>query len=216
MVRTVIRHVVSPPVDLSLSTNVVREKKDDVSPADMLVMLHDQEKEIGLKPAMEGESDNSHPFAGRRLNKFPRTAIDLCFGLTDLFPSEVFAVFMQRIIDGTTLPTLFMRTVRSLPLHEKPHADLFTPHRSSERYPPINRSLASSRRPSFPGSSPRRSGRIRSYGRALCTAPRSLHPQALARCCSSPRTNSGTCSRTSRRSKRLCGNLLSSKQVRPR
>jgi hypothetical protein len=31
--------------------------------------------------------------------------------MTDLFPSEVFAVVMQRIIDSTTLPMLFMRTV---------------------------------------------------------------------------------------------------------
>lgn len=55
MVRQVFRHVVAPPVDLSQSTNVAREKTDDLSAADLLVMLHDQEKEIGLKAAIEGE-----------------------------------------------------------------------------------------------------------------------------------------------------------------
>lgn len=31
--------------------------------------------------------------------------------MTDIFPAEVFAVVMQRIIDSTSLPLLFMRTV---------------------------------------------------------------------------------------------------------
>jgi symplekin len=112
MVRQVFRHVVSPVLDLSQSTNVAREKTADLTAADLLVLLHDQEKEIGLKAAIEGEAVPTFKCGDDpRLTHLRFVAIDICFGLTDLFTSEVFAVFMQRIIDGTTLPVLFMRTV---------------------------------------------------------------------------------------------------------
>lgn len=39
-------------------------------------------------------------------------AIDICFGLTDLFPSEILAAAIQQLVDNPTLPVLFMRTVR--------------------------------------------------------------------------------------------------------
>lgn len=45
-----------------------------------------------------------------RISDVP-TAIDICFTLTDRFPSEIMAVVMQRIIDSVNLPILFMRTV---------------------------------------------------------------------------------------------------------
>lgn len=41
-------------------------------------------------------------------------AIDICFGLTDLFPSEVLAAAIQQLVDDATLPPLFMRTVTLL------------------------------------------------------------------------------------------------------
>jgi Symplekin tight junction protein C terminal len=43
-----------------------------------------------------------------------RAAIDICFSLTELFPSEIFAVAMQQMVDNSTLPVLFMRTVCAL------------------------------------------------------------------------------------------------------
>lgn len=41
-------------------------------------------------------------------------AIDICFGLTDLFPSEILAAAIQQLVDNPTLPVLFMRTVRPI------------------------------------------------------------------------------------------------------
>jgi symplekin len=129
MVRQVFRHVVSPVLDLSQSTNVAREKTADLTAADLLVLLHDQEKEIGLKAAIEGEAVPAFKCGDDpRLTHLRFVAIDICFGLTDLFTSEVFAVFMQRIIDGTTLPVLFMRTVSCSPPEYQTLRSLTTTH----------------------------------------------------------------------------------------
>jgi len=62
-----------------------------VLPAELMVLLHKSEKEIGLKSAIE--------------------AINLCFSMTDIFRSDVFAVVMQQIMDEPVLPVLFLRTV---------------------------------------------------------------------------------------------------------
>ncbi|KAH9995475.1 Symplekin tight junction protein C terminal-domain-containing protein [Russula vinacea] len=62
-----------------------------LTPAELMVLLHDTEKEIGIKSAIE--------------------AIGICFSMTDVFRSEILAVVMQQILDEPVLPTLFMRTV---------------------------------------------------------------------------------------------------------
>lgn len=59
--------------------------------ADLLAALHVQEKQIGLKIALE--------------------AIDLCFSMSDYFPQQVLAMVLNRIVDETPLPTLSMRTI---------------------------------------------------------------------------------------------------------
>jgi symplekin len=86
-----------------------KSKPEELSAADLLVLLHEEEKKIGVPAAKEGgccflttRTEMLMSFA---------TAIDICFTLTDRFPSEVLAVVMQRIIDSVSLPILFMRTV---------------------------------------------------------------------------------------------------------
>lgn len=59
--------------------------------ADLLAALHIQEKQIGLKIALQ--------------------AIDLCFPMSEYFPQQVIAMVLNRIVDETTLPTLSMRTI---------------------------------------------------------------------------------------------------------
>lgn len=53
------------------------------------------------------------------LRKYPHrslshSAIDICFSLTDFFPSEVLAATIQQLVDNANLPVLFMRTVSVL------------------------------------------------------------------------------------------------------
>jgi symplekin len=85
--------VTTPPQGFgSVSSNLPRVRQSELlTPAELLVLLHESEKEIGLKSAME--------------------AIGICFSMTDVYRSEILAVVMQQIVDHATLPTLFMRTV---------------------------------------------------------------------------------------------------------
>ncbi|KAF8317119.1 hypothetical protein DL93DRAFT_2134523 [Clavulina sp. PMI_390] len=74
-----------------VSTNLPRLKESQLlEPVRLLVLLHES-PEIGMASA--------------------RDAIDICFGLTDFFPSEILAATIQQLVDNPTLPVLFMRTV---------------------------------------------------------------------------------------------------------
>ncbi|KAH9965034.1 Symplekin tight junction protein C terminal-domain-containing protein [Lactifluus volemus] len=94
LVRSVFGAVVTTPPQTfgSVTSNLPRVRQSELlTPAELMVLLHDTEKEIGLKSAIE--------------------AIGICFSMTDVFRSEILAVVMQQILDQPVLPTLFMRTV---------------------------------------------------------------------------------------------------------
>ncbi|KAH8929649.1 hypothetical protein BT69DRAFT_1256010 [Atractiella rhizophila] len=95
IVRSVFESIVSAQTQTfgSASTNIPRVRQNDhLTPKELLMLLHTNEKEIGLKSTME--------------------AIALCFSMTETFKTEVWAAFMQQVLDEPTpLPTLFLRTV---------------------------------------------------------------------------------------------------------
>ncbi|KAH9032328.1 Symplekin tight junction protein C terminal-domain-containing protein [Lactarius hengduanensis] len=94
LVRSVFGAVVTTPPQTfgSVTSNLPRVRQSELlTPAELMVLLHDTEKEIGIKSAIE--------------------AIGICFSMTDVFRSEILAVVMQQILDEPVLPTLFMRTV---------------------------------------------------------------------------------------------------------
>ncbi|KAI0305811.1 Symplekin tight junction protein C terminal-domain-containing protein [Multifurca ochricompacta] len=94
LVRSVFGSVVTTPPQTfgSVTSNLPRVRQSELlTPAELMVLLHDTEKEIGIKSAIE--------------------AIGICFSMTDVFRSEILAVVMQQILDEPVLPTLFMRTV---------------------------------------------------------------------------------------------------------
>jgi symplekin len=82
-----------------------------LTPAELMVLLHEAEKEIGLKSAIEGSSNVL--LAGRLLTYYG-AAIGVCFSMTDVFRSEILAVVMQQIVDEPVLPVLFLRTVSAI------------------------------------------------------------------------------------------------------
>ncbi|OBZ73776.1 Symplekin [Grifola frondosa] len=76
----------------SVTSNLPRVRQSELlTPAELMVLLHESEKEIGMKSAME--------------------AIGICFSMTDIFRSEILAVVMNQLVDEPVLPTLFLRTV---------------------------------------------------------------------------------------------------------
>ncbi|KZV93110.1 hypothetical protein EXIGLDRAFT_674317 [Exidia glandulosa HHB12029] len=83
--------VASPPSAIGTSNQPRTRQSDMLTPAELMVMLHEQEMEIGLKPTIE--------------------AINICFSMSDIFGQEVLAVVMQQIVDEPQLPVLFLRTV---------------------------------------------------------------------------------------------------------
>ncbi|KAJ3986382.1 Symplekin tight junction protein C terminal-domain-containing protein [Lentinula detonsa] len=94
LVRSVFSSVVTTPPQTfgSVSSNMPRVRQSELlTPAELMVLLHDSEKEIGIKSAKE--------------------AIGICFSMTDVFRSEILAVVMQQIMDEPVLPVLFLRTV---------------------------------------------------------------------------------------------------------
>ncbi|KAG5647460.1 hypothetical protein DXG03_009391 [Asterophora parasitica] len=94
LVRSVFSSVVTTPPQTfgSVTSNMPRVRQSELlTPAELMVLLHDSEKEIGLKSAIE--------------------AIGICFSMTDVFRSEILAVVMQQIMDEPVLPVLFLRTV---------------------------------------------------------------------------------------------------------
>ncbi|KAF6752970.1 Symplekin tight junction protein C terminal-domain-containing protein [Ephemerocybe angulata] len=94
LVRQVFGSVVTTPPQTfgSVTSNMPRVRQSELlTPAELMVLLHHSEKEIGLKSAIE--------------------AIGICFSMTDVFRSEILAVVMQQIMDEPVLPVLFLRTV---------------------------------------------------------------------------------------------------------
>ncbi|KAH9924792.1 Symplekin tight junction protein C terminal-domain-containing protein [Fomitopsis serialis] len=94
VVRSVFGSIVQTPPQTfgTVSSNLPRvQQSERLSPAELMVLLHQTEKEIGLKSAIE--------------------AIGICFSMTDVFRSEVLGAFMNQIVDEPVLPTLFLRTV---------------------------------------------------------------------------------------------------------
>ncbi|KAF9054369.1 Symplekin tight junction protein C terminal-domain-containing protein [Panaeolus papilionaceus] len=94
LVRSVFGSIVTTPPQTfgSVTSNLPRVRQSELlTPAELMVLLHDSEKEIGRKSAIE--------------------AIGICFSMTDVFRSEVLAVVMQQIMDEPVLPVLFLRTV---------------------------------------------------------------------------------------------------------
>ncbi|KAJ3561803.1 hypothetical protein NP233_g9973 [Leucocoprinus birnbaumii] len=92
--RNIVRNVFNSIVATStvISSNMPRVRQSELLPPDrLMVLLHQGEKEIGLKSAME--------------------AINICFSMTEIFRSEVLGAVMQQLIDEANLPTLFLRTV---------------------------------------------------------------------------------------------------------
>lgn len=94
LIRGVFQSVVTTPPQSfgSVTSNVPRVRQSELlTPVELLVLLHQAEKEIGIKQAIE--------------------AIGICFSMTDAFRPEVLGAVMQQIVDEATLPTLFLRTV---------------------------------------------------------------------------------------------------------
>lgn len=89
----------------------VRQSTERLAPAELMVMLHEQEKEIGLKSAIAGAWFCKDHRRKRALKS--AAAIGICFAMPDVFRSETLGVVMQQIMDEPTLPKLFMRTVGS-------------------------------------------------------------------------------------------------------
>lgn len=83
--------VVKPPEGFgTLSTNLPRARQTSLlQPAELMGLLSHAEMEIGLR----GTAD----------------AIRICFGMTDVFSSEVIAAVLNQIVEEPVLPTIFMR-----------------------------------------------------------------------------------------------------------
>ncbi|PSR72823.1 hypothetical protein PHLCEN_2v11320 [Hermanssonia centrifuga] len=94
LVRSVFSSIVTTPPQTfgSVTSNLPRDRQTELlTPAELMVLLHESEKEIGLKAAIE--------------------AIGVCFSMSDIFRSEILAVVMNQLVDEPVLPTLFLRTV---------------------------------------------------------------------------------------------------------
>nr|GAT46745.1 predicted protein [Mycena chlorophos] len=93
LVRSVFSSIVTtPPQTFSVTSNLPRIRQSELlTPQELMALLHDAEKEIGLQAAKE--------------------AISVCFSMTDVFRSDVLAAVMQQIMDEPVLPVLFLRTV---------------------------------------------------------------------------------------------------------
>ncbi|KAI0766933.1 Symplekin tight junction protein C terminal-domain-containing protein [Trametes elegans] len=94
LVRSVFSSIVTTPPETfgKVTSNLPRVRQSELlTPAELMVLLHQSEKEIGLKSAIE--------------------AIGICFSMTEIFRSEILAVVMNQLVDEPNLPTLFLRTV---------------------------------------------------------------------------------------------------------
>ncbi|KAL4250329.1 hypothetical protein ABKN59_005891 [Abortiporus biennis] len=94
LVKSVFNSIVTTPPQTfgSVTSNLPRVRQSELlTPAELMVLLHESEKEIGRRQAIE--------------------AIGICFSMTDIFRSEILGVVMNQLVDEPVLPTLFMRTV---------------------------------------------------------------------------------------------------------
>jgi len=76
-----------------------------------MVVLHEKEKEIGLKSTIEGTYVYYVDVGSLCIMNATFSAIGICFSMADIYRSEILAVVMQQIVDEPVLPTLFLRTV---------------------------------------------------------------------------------------------------------
>lgn len=117
LVRSVFSSVVTTPPQTfgSVTSNLPRVRQSELlTPAELMVLLHESEKEIGLKSAIEGACHAVIP-AFIFMQSYDPSAIGICFSMTDVFRSEILAVVMQQIVDEPVLPVLFLRTVCYFP-----------------------------------------------------------------------------------------------------
>ncbi|KDQ18951.1 hypothetical protein BOTBODRAFT_28429 [Botryobasidium botryosum FD-172 SS1] len=92
LVKSVFGSVVTTQNLGAVSSNLPRVRQSELlTPAELMVLLHMSEKDIGIKPTIE--------------------AIGICFSMTEVFGHEILAVVMQQIVDQPVLPVLFLRTV---------------------------------------------------------------------------------------------------------
>jgi Symplekin tight junction protein C terminal len=110
MVKAAFNSIVIVPPQTFINSNQPRVRQSELlTPAELMMFLHDVEKDVGLKQAIEGTiliRDDVQQFI-----TVPPTAISICFSMTDVYRSEVLAVVMQQIVDESVLPVLFLRTV---------------------------------------------------------------------------------------------------------
>ncbi|KAH9935928.1 Symplekin tight junction protein C terminal-domain-containing protein [Epithele typhae] len=94
LVRSVFSSVVATPPETfgKITSNLPRVRQSELlTPAELMVLLHESERETGLRSAIE--------------------AITICFSMTDIFRFEILAAVMNQLVDEPNLPTLFLRTV---------------------------------------------------------------------------------------------------------
>ncbi|KAI9100992.1 hypothetical protein DFS34DRAFT_450715 [Phlyctochytrium arcticum] len=83
-----------------------------LSPSDLLINLHNMEETVGLKRAVEGTSMQKHQFESiHRAHSLNYLATTICFTSQDIFTQEVLAVVLQQLVEQSTLPTLYLRSV---------------------------------------------------------------------------------------------------------
>jgi symplekin len=110
MVKAAFNSIVIVPPQTFINSNQPRVRQSELlTPAELMMFLHDVEKDVGLKQAIEGTTLIRDDF--QRFIILPPTAIGICFSMTDVYRSEVLAVVMQQIVDEPVLPVLFLRTV---------------------------------------------------------------------------------------------------------
>ncbi|KAG9104316.1 hypothetical protein FRC06_003605 [Ceratobasidium sp. 370] len=113
LVKSAFQAIVAAPPDSFTkgSSNLPRMKQSEqLTPVDLMVLLH-EDKEIGIKPAIEGKVLLSFASRVDTERESDRPAIGICFQIVDVFRSDVLAAVMQQLLDSATLPTLFLRTV---------------------------------------------------------------------------------------------------------
>ena len=111
LVRSVFSSIVTTPSQAfgSATSNLPRVRQSELlTPVELMVMLHESEKEIGLKSAIEGKCLSA---LSPTLTDDVIVAIGICFSMTDVFRSEILGSVMQQIVDEPVLPVLFLRTV---------------------------------------------------------------------------------------------------------
>jgi symplekin len=113
LVRSVFGSIVTTPPQTfgSVTSNLPRVRQSELlTPAELMVLLHESEKETGLKRKSAIEGLHRHLLKSIGLT-FLVVAIGICFSMTDVYRSEILAVVMQQIVDEPNLPVLFLRTV---------------------------------------------------------------------------------------------------------